>query len=58
MDVGVARTNLIKIQLFVILSYEDLTPTHRRSCADDLCYFHLMEFHQPLIISCDLIGKR
>jgi len=23
---------------------------HRRSCADDLCYFHLREFHQPIKI--------
>jgi len=28
--------NLIKIQLFIILSYEDLTTTHSGSCADDL----------------------
>jgi len=28
--------NLIKIQLFIILSYEDLTVAHSRSCADDL----------------------
>jgi len=41
--------NLIKIQLFIILSYEDLTAAHRRSCADDL-YFHLREFHQPIKI--------
>jgi len=31
--------NLIKIQLFIILSYEHLTAAHSRSCADDL--FHL-----------------
>jgi len=42
--------NLIKIQLFIILSYEDLKATHRRPCADDLCYFHLREFHQPIKI--------
>jgi len=29
-------TNLIKIQLFIIQSYEDLTATHSGSCADDL----------------------
>jgi len=28
--------NRIKIQLFIILSYEDLTATHNVSCADDL----------------------
>jgi len=33
--------NLIKIQLFIILSYEDLTVTHRGSHADDL-------YQQPL----------
>jgi len=31
--------NLIKIHLFIILSYEDLTVTHSGSCADDL--YHL-----------------
>jgi len=41
------KTNLIKIQFFSILSYEDLTVT-RRSCADDLCNFHLREFHQSI----------
>jgi len=40
--------NLIKIQLFVILSYKDLTVALRRSCADDLCNFQLGEFHQPI----------
>jgi len=29
-------------QLFIIISYEDLTAVHMRSCADDLCYFHLV----------------
>jgi len=33
---AVIVVNLIKIQLFIILSYEDLTTTHRGSCADDL----------------------
>jgi len=32
--------NLIKIQLFIILLYEDLTAVHSRSCADDFCNFH------------------
>jgi len=31
-----ASGNLIKIQLFIILLYEDLTATHSGSCADDL----------------------
>jgi len=30
------KINLIKIQFFIILSYEDLTATHSGSCADDL----------------------
>jgi len=33
-----SRPNLIKIQLFIILSYEDLTVARRRSCA---CRRHL-----------------
>jgi len=35
--------NLIKIQLFIILSYKHLTAAIIRSCscADDLCNFHL-----------------
>jgi len=40
--------NLIKIQLFMILSYENLTAAHMRSCADDLRNFHLRELHQPI----------
>jgi len=47
-DDGIDHISLIKIQLFIIPSYEDLTATHRRSCADDLYYFHLREFHQPI----------
>jgi len=30
-----------------MLSYEDLTAARNRSSADDLCNFHLREFHQP-----------
>jgi len=43
-----AGYNLIKIQLFIILSYEHLTATRNRSCADDLCNFDLREFNQPI----------
>jgi len=32
----------------ILLSHEDLTAAHRRSCADDLCNFYLGEFHQPI----------
>jgi len=39
--------NLIKIQLFIILSYEDLTAAHRRSCADDL--YRCLEYFDWLV---------
>jgi len=38
---------LIKIQLFVVLSYENLRAARSWSCADELCNFHLRGFHQP-----------
>jgi len=31
--------NLIKLQLFIILSYEDLTATDSGSCADDFIVY-------------------
>jgi len=47
-DICKCERNLIKIQSFIIQSYEHLTVARSRSCADDLCNFHLREFHQPI----------